>query len=364
MPASDEFAALTEPFRPELLAHCYRLLGSIHDAEDLVQETYLRAWRAYDRFEGRSALRRWLYKIATMACLTALETRGRRPLPSGLGAPSEDHRVAMADREPSVAWLQPAPDALLGADDPATTVAARNGVRLAFIAALQYLPARQRAVLTMRDVLAFRTAEVAEMLDTTPAAVDSALRRARTRLAEAGPVEDDLSEPDEEARRVLLDGYVDAFTRSDPEALVQLLRADVEMEMPPIPTWFTGRHAVAGFLAHRVMRPGQWRLSPTRANGRPAFVVHQHTGDGHFTAYGVQVLTLIGSRIARITAFNDPLLVPTFEPMTRARGAVVDNLSVNTFAPLPLIPADSVVRDSTDRGRGVPPGPQLDAAPT
>jgi RNA polymerase sigma-70 factor (TIGR02960 family) len=319
MPAPDEFATLTEPFRPELLAHCYRLLGSIHDAEDLVQETYLRAWRAYDRFEGRSTLRRWLYKIATMACLTALETRGRRPLPSGLGAPSEDHRVAMADREPSVAWLQPAPDALFGADDPATTVVARSGVRLAFIAALQFLPARQRAVLTMRDVLAFRTSEVAEMLDTTSAAVDSALRRARTRLAEAGPVEDDLAEPDEQARRALLDGYVDAFTRADPDALVQLLRADVEMEMPPIPTWFTGRHAVAGFLAHRVMRAGLWRLSPTRANGRPAFVVRQHTGDGHYQPYGVQVLTLIGSRISRITAFNDPLLVPTFESMTKAK---------------------------------------------
>ncbi|MFE7170749.1 RNA polymerase subunit sigma-70 [Streptomyces sp. NPDC057616] len=314
MPASDEFTALTEPFRPELLAHCYRLLGSIHDAEDLVQETYLRAWRAYDRFEGRSTLRRWLYKIATMACLTALETRGRRPLPSGLGAPSEDHRVAMADREPGVAWLQPAPDALFGGDDPATTVAARSGVRLAFIAALQFLPARQRAVLTMRDVLAFRTAEVAEMLSTTPAAVDSTLRRARSRLAAAGPVEDDLTEPHEQALRTLLDGYVDAFTRADTGALVQLLRADVEMGMPPIPTWFTGRDAVAGFLARRVLHAGRWRLSPTRANGLPAVVVHRNTADGHRAAYGVQVLTPIGSRIARITAFNDPLLVPTFEP--------------------------------------------------
>ena len=183
MPSDAEFAALAEPFRPELLAHCYRMLGSIHDAEDLVQETYLRAWRGFGRFEGRSSVRRWLYKIATMACLTALETRSRRPLPSGLGAPSDDHRVAVAAREPSVAWLQPAPDALFGADDPAAIVAGRTGVRLAFIAALQFLPARQRAVLTLRDVLAFRTAEVAEMLDTTTAAVDSALRRARAHLA-------------------------------------------------------------------------------------------------------------------------------------------------------------------------------------
>jgi RNA polymerase sigma-70 factor (TIGR02960 family) len=317
-PAPDtEFAAMAEPFRRELLAHCYRLLGSIHDAEDLVQETYLRAWRAFDRFEGRSSVRRWLYKIATMACLTAMETRSRRPLPSGLGAPSDDHRVAVAPREPSVAWLQPAPDALFGADyaadDPASIVAGRTGVRLAFIAALQFLPARQRAVLTLRDVLAFRTAEVAEMLDMTTAAVDSALRRARAHLAEAGPVEDDLAEPDGETRRTLLDGYVDAFTRADPDALVNLLRADVELEMPPIPTWFTGRQAVVGFLARRVLRAkDQWRMVPTRANGQPAFVAYERASDGRYEAHGVGVLTLVGTRIARITAFNDPSLVPTF----------------------------------------------------
>ncbi len=312
MPSDAEFASLAEPFRPELLAHCYRILGSIHDAEDLVQETYLRAWRGFDRFEGRSSVRRWLYKIATMACLTALETRSRRPLPSGLGAPSDDHRVAVAAREPSVSWLQPAPDALLGTGDPAAIMAGRAGVRLAFIAALQFLPARQRAVLTLRDVLAFRTAEVAEMLDTTAAAIDSALRRARARLAEAGPVQDDLAEPDEETRRTLLDGYVDAFTRADPDALVKLLRADVELEMPPIPTWFTGRPAVVGFLAGRVLRRDLWRMVPTQANGQPAFVVYARAGDGRCEAYGIQVVTLIGARIARITAFNDPSLVPTF----------------------------------------------------
>ncbi len=308
-----EFAAQAGPFRPELLAHCYRILGSIHDAEDLVQETYVRAWRAFDRFEGRSSVRRWLYTIATMACLTALETRARRPLPSGLGAPSDDHRVAVAPRETSVSWLQPVPDPLFGADDPAVAAAARSGVRLAFIAALQFLPARQRAVLILRDVLAFRTAEVAEMLGSTSDAVDSALRRARAKLAAAGPVEGDLAEPDGEARRRLLDGYVDAFTRADPDALVDLLRVDVEMEMPPIPTWFTGRRAVVGFLAGRVLRrEGQWRLAPVHANGQPAFVVHEHAGDARFEAYGVHVLTLVGARIARITAFNDPGLVPAF----------------------------------------------------
>ncbi|MFJ2578666.1 RNA polymerase subunit sigma-70 [Kitasatospora aureofaciens] len=316
MPSNAEFTALAEPYRPELLAHCYRMLGSIHDAEDLVQETYLRAWRGFDGFEGRSSVRRWLYKIATMACLTALETRSRRPLPSGLGAPSDDHRVAVAPREPSVPWLQPAPDARFstefGTDDPAAIVALRTGVRLAFIAALQYLSARQRAVLTLRDVLGFRTAEVAEVLDTTTAAVDSALRRARARLADAGPVADDLAEPDEEVRRGLLDDYVDAFTRADPDALVHLLRADVEMEMPPTPTWFTGRPAVLGFLSARILRPGLWRLTRTRANGQPALIVHHHVGDGRYEPYGIQVLTLIGDRIARITAFNDPALVATF----------------------------------------------------
>lgn len=312
MPSNAEFAAVTERFRPELLAHCYRILGSIHDAEDLVQETYLRAWRAFDRFEGRSSVRRWLYTIATRACLTALETRSRRPLPSGLGAPADDHRVAMAPREPAVAWLQPAPDALFGGEDPAAVVAGRTGVRLAFIAALQFLSARQRAVLTLRDVLAFRTAEVAEILDTTTAAVDSTLRRARARLAEVGPVEDDLAEPAEQTRRLLLDNYVDAFTRADAEALVNLLRVDVELEMPPTPTWFTGRRAVVGFLAGRVLRPGRWRMVPTLANGQPALVAYQRATGDRYEAYGIQVLTLIGARISRITAFNDPGLVPTF----------------------------------------------------
>jgi RNA polymerase sigma-70 factor (TIGR02960 family) len=319
MVTDTEFAALAEPLRPQLLAHCYRMLGSIHDAEDLVQETYLRAWQAWGQFEGRSTTRRWLYAIATRVCLTALAARPRRPLPSGAGPPSDDHRVAVAPRDPSVAWLQPVPDALVGTDDPATTVAARAQVRLAFVAALQVLPARQRAVLTLRDVLMFRTTEVAGMLDTTPSAVDSTLRRARSRLAETVPVADELAEPDDDALRVLLTRYVDAFTRADVDALTDLLRADVEMEMPPIPTWFTGRDAVVGFLGRRVLRhTGQWRLVPTRANGQPALLVHQRAPDGGYVAYGVQVLTLAGDRIARITAFNDPDLVATFEETTVA----------------------------------------------
>ncbi len=313
--AATEFAARTDPFRSELLAHCYRMLGSIHDAEDLVQETYLRAWRAFDRFEGRSSVRLWLYKIATMACLTALQGRARRPLPSGLAAPSDDHRIALAADEPSVPWLQPAPDfaSAEASNDPAAVVSSRAGIRLAFIAALQHLPARQRAVLILRDVLAWQAAEVAEILGTTTVAVNSALRRARAQLAAAAPAQDDLAEPDDAAIRATLDRYVAAFEQADIQRLVQLLRADVELEMPPIPTWFTGRDAVAGFLAARVLRaPGHWAMVPTRANGQPAFAEYGRTSDGSYAAHGIQVLTFIGPRISRILAFNDTALFPVF----------------------------------------------------
>jgi RNA polymerase sigma-70 factor (TIGR02960 family) len=309
-----EFSVRAEPYRPELVAHCYRILGSIHDAQDVVQETYLRAWRGIDGFEERSSLRRWLYTIATRACLTAIGARGRRPLPSDLTAPRDDHRVAVADRDPTVPWLQPAPDALLGGD-PAAIVAGRAGVRLAFVAALQVLPARQRAVLALRDVLGFSTAETADVLDATPDAVDSALRRARARLADSALDPETLDEPDDEARRRLLDRYVDAFTRADAAALVGVLRADVELEMPPTPTWFTGRDAVVGFLGSRVLRrAGLWRMVPARANGQSALVVHRHDGDRD-EPYGIQVLTVLGDRIGRITSFNDPSLVPLFAPL-------------------------------------------------
>ncbi|GLZ49676.1 RNA polymerase sigma factor [Actinomycetospora sp. NBRC 106375] len=310
-----DFEALTAPWRREVFAHCYRLVGATADAEDLVQETYLRAWRGFERFEGRASVRRWLHAIATTVCLSALETRPRRPLPSGLAAPFDDHRVAVAEPRESVPWLQPAPDRALGVDDPATVAATRATVRLAIVAALQLLPARQRAVLTLRDVLAFTTAEVAAMLETTPDAVDALLRRARRHLADAAPVPDDLVEPPD--RRTLLDDYVEAFTRADPDALVALLRADVELEMPPIPSWFSGRDAVVGFLAARVLGRGRWTMRPTGANGQPALVVHRRTADAELP-YGVQVLTLAGGRIARITSFNDPSLVGLFAPDDQA----------------------------------------------
>ncbi|MDH6243318.1 sigma-70 family RNA polymerase sigma factor [Mycobacterium sp. OTB74] len=311
-----EFDSLTAQFRPELLAHCYRILGSIHDAEDQVQETYLRAWRGFDRFEGRSSVRRWMYTIATRTCLTAAENRARRPLPSGLGPPAEDHRVALGspiERDTEIPWLQPIPDALVSPSDPATVVAERADLRLALIAALQHLPARQRAALTLRDVLAFSAADTAEIMQTSVDAVDALLRRARSTLTRAGVSADDVHEPDDRGTQKLLQRYVDAFSRADANELIELLRADVEFEMPPIPTWFSGSTAVIGFLSNRVLRrPGQWYAVPTRANGQPALAFYTRGDDGGLRGYGIQVLTLRQGRIARITAFNDPSLVPLF----------------------------------------------------
>jgi RNA polymerase sigma-70 factor, ECF subfamily len=199
VPDSTGFVEDTEPFRRELLAHCYRLLGSFQDAEDLVQETYLRAWRSYGGFEGRSSVRTWLYQIATNGCLTELAKRGRRMLPSGLGDPEQDPGACPEDAGSAVSWLQPVPDTLVTPDsgDPAAIVAARAGLRLALIASLQYLPPRQRAVLVLRDVLAFPATEVAVMLGTTTVSVKSALQRARARLKEAAPAADQVIEPAE-----------------------------------------------------------------------------------------------------------------------------------------------------------------------
>jgi RNA polymerase sigma-70 factor (ECF subfamily) len=313
-----DFAPAAEGFRGELLAHCYRMLGSLHDAEDAVQETYVRAWRAYERFEGRTSLRRWLYAIATNVCLTALAGRARRPLPSGLGAPADDHRAAVVGSA-EIPWLQPLPDGLLqrDGDDPAGVVAARAGIRLAFVAALQHLPARQRAVLILRDVLDWPAAEVAGMLGATTAGVNSALQRARGRLRDLHLAAEDVTEPDAGDVRDLLERYAAAFQQADVEGLVGLVRADVEMEMPPHATWFTGRDAVLGFLGTRVLRrPGDWRMAPTRANGQPALAAYRRAGDGTYGPYGIQVLTLVGNRIARITSFNEPGLVAPRTPVS------------------------------------------------
>src|SRR5499425_364527 len=273
MTVSEDFTSATGRFRGELLAHCYRMLGSADEAEDLVQETYLRAWRSYAGFEGRASVRTWLYRIATNVCLTALERRGRRPLPSGLGGPAEDAETPVV-AGPEVPWLQPLPDALLAGehDDPAAVTVSRAGIRLAFVAALQYLSARQRAVLIMRDVLQWPAAEVAELLDTTTTAVNSMLRRARAQLAQALPAEDQLAEPAEPDRRALLERFAAAVEAADTSALAELLAEDVALEMPPLLTWFLGRQAVAQFVASNFLTgPGRERLVPVMANGQPAF---------------------------------------------------------------------------------------------
>ena len=313
-PASDEFALLADQFRPELLVHCYRMLGSVQDAEDQVQETLLRAWRSYGSFEGRSSLRTWLYRIATNACLRAMENRERRPLPSGLGAPGDDPAGPVAPQASEVSWLEPFPDALLRPEsaDPATVAAARSGLRLALIAALQQLPARQRTVLILRDVLGWRAAEAAALLGVSVTAVNSALQRARGQLRQAVPAADGIR-PASQADRAVLDRYAAAIENADVAALVQLLHEDATFEMPPMPMWFRGRDNIGRFLGTRVLTsPGVFTTVPAAANGQPALAIYRRAEDGTRRAYGVQVLTLRDSRVAGVVAFLDPGLFPAF----------------------------------------------------
>jgi RNA polymerase sigma-70 factor, ECF subfamily len=314
MTVSEDFTSQTGQFRGELLAHCYRMLGSADEAEDLVQETYLRAWRSYDGFEGRSSVRTWLYRIATNACLTAVERRGRRPLPSGLGGPAEDAQAPLV-AGPQVPWLQPFPAAPMVDDraDPASVAVSRAGLRLAFVAALQYLSARQRAVLILRDVLEWPAAEVAGLLGTTTTAVNSGLRRARAQLALALPAEDELAEPADADRRAVLERFAAAVENADAGVLAELLLADVALEMPPVLTWFAGREAVVGFVAANLFTgPGDLRLLPIQANRQPAFAVYRREPDGSHRAHALLVLTLAGTGIARIVAFQDTGLFASF----------------------------------------------------
>jgi RNA polymerase sigma-70 factor, ECF subfamily len=326
MAVSEDFARLTDPFRPELLAHCYRMLGSVHDAEDQVQETMIRAWRSYGEFEGRASLRTWLYRIATNACLRALENSGRRPLPSGLGAPGEHPDAPPASAQPEVPWLQPIPDALIsaGSADPAEIVASRQSMRLALIAALQYLPARQRAVLILRDVLRWRAAEVADLLGTTTTAVNRMLARARARLEQAAPDQDRIHEPVGAADRDLLDRFAAAFENADVQAVVRLLREDAVFEMPPEVTWFTGRQPIGRFLQARVLtEPGRFQMIPAAANGQPALAAYIRGHGGGYRAHSICVLTITASRVARVTSFNDPGLFAAFGlPQTIPAAAV------------------------------------------
>jgi RNA polymerase sigma-70 factor (ECF subfamily) len=305
-PVHADFAQLAEPHRRELLAHCYRMLGSLDDAEDAVQEAFLRAWRGYGGFAGRSSLRTWLYRIATNVCLDAAERH--RVLPSGLGGPALGAGVEPGV-DPDVDWLQPIPDALVTpeSEDPAALVAARESVRLALVTGLQVLPARQRAVLMLREVLGFHATEVAEMLGTSVAAVKSTLQRARATLASALPAQAPVDEPSDAESRALLADYIAGFERADITLLERALRKDARLEMVGSRTWFAGVETCLAYMGRFLGRPGDWRMAPTSANGQPAAVTHFKGAP-----FGVAVLTLSPAGITRIVVWGDPALPARF----------------------------------------------------
>lgn len=314
----DAFDRQTRPYRSELLAHSYRMLASIHDAEVAVQETYLRAWRSYDSFEGRSSIRTWLYRIATNSCLRALENRGRRALPTGLGGPGLDPAADLVDW-PELPWLEPVPDTMLGgrafeAGDPLGTVTRRQSVRLAFIAALQHLSPRQRAVLVLREVLAFSAAEVAAMLDTTPVAVNSLLQRARSQIDDVQPVVTDVHEPNPGKERDLLNRFVAAMHDNDIKELVAVLTEDAVYEMPPFPAWFRGAEVIGRMVGAQspAEGPGDHLLVPTAANGQSAFGLYMPDEYGIHRAFNLQVLTVTPRGISHIVAFFDLRLFARF----------------------------------------------------
>jgi RNA polymerase sigma-70 factor (ECF subfamily) len=307
------YSRLVGPYRDQLHAHCYRMLGSAPDAEDALQEALTRAWRGLPRFEARSSLRSWLYTIATNTCLRLIERRPARVLPIDYGPPADPHdNVA----EPLVesAWVQPYPDELLGVE---ASYEQRESVELAFIAALQHLPPQQRAVLILREVLGFSGAEVAETLDTTPAAVYSTLQRAHKTVDARLPEQSQqatLRALGDEKLREIVDGFVDAWERGDIDALVALLAEDVTVTMPPHPTWFTGRDGVSHFLLTRPLAPRlRWRVLPARANGQLAFGQYLWSDEAaSFMAHSVTVVTLRGSAIKELDFFLTPALVERF----------------------------------------------------
>jgi RNA polymerase sigma-70 factor, ECF subfamily len=301
-----DFSAAAEPYRRELLAHCYRMTGSLHDAEDLVQETFLRAWKAYDRFEGKSSVRTWLHRIATNTCLTALEGRKRRPLPTGLGAPSSDPADELIERA-EVPWLEPLPD-------PSTVVGTRESVRLAFVAALQHLSPRQRAVLVLRDVLQWKAAEVAEAIGASTPAVNSLLQRARSQLEAAGPSsEDQLTAPDSADAQDRLTRYIAAFEAYDIDRLVEMFTTEAIWEMPPFVGWYQGPQAIAALVQQQCPAhgPGQMRLIPLTANGQPAAAMYMRDGDRHLP-FQLHVLDMRDDGVSHVVAFLDTALFAKF----------------------------------------------------
>lgn len=307
-----DFEAATAPLRGELLAHCYRLLGSASEAEDLVQETYLRAWKAFHGFEGRSSVRTWMYTIATNTCLTALRAQGRRPLPSGLGQPPGDPSVPVVE-DRSIAWLEPLPDQMVWGQgshrpDPAEAAVATEGVELAFVAALQDLPPLQRAVLVLREVLQLSAAETAEALGTTVAAVNSALQRARATIGEgASPVGrrvDELSEQE----RDLFARFCDAFDRYDIPAVVGLMAEQSTWQMPPFDRYYVGREDIAALIGGQcpASGPADLAMVPTVANGQPAAGMYLRDEGGTYRPFQLCVVDIADGQITQVVGFFEP----------------------------------------------------------
>jgi RNA polymerase sigma-70 factor (TIGR02960 family) len=316
----DRFTAETRSLRRELLAYCYRMVGSAIDAEDLVQETYLRAWRGYASFERRASIRSWLYRIASNVCLTALASRAPRVLPSALAPACEDDRAPTRVVE-DVAWIEPMPESWIAAEDPAAIAIARESLRLALIASLQYFPARQRAIFILREIAAFSAEETAAVLDSTVAAVKSGLQRARAQLDRPTPARDELLEPTDPRARQLLDGYIAAFERSDATLLVDVLRADATLEATPFRDWQAGRVRCIQLLATHVLgSPGDWKLTATIANGQPAAAVYRRGVDGTMQPNGVVVLMATATGVSRVVAFHhDPALTTRFHVIGTVR---------------------------------------------
>lgn len=303
------FGRLVEPLRRELHAHCYRMLGSAHDAEDALQDALLRAWRGLGRFEGRSSLRSWLYTVATRTCLDSIEARGKRAMPVDLG-PSSEHAVLESGPALDVAWLGPYPDRELdsGPITPEARYEQHESVELAFVAALQHLPGNQRAALVLFDVLGFSAAEIATVMDTSVTSVNSALARARKVVAAKIPPrsqQQTLRELDDRRVRRIVDGYAAALENGDADALVALLTEDVTWAMPPRPDWYRGLAAVTDFAVKLPLtRCGSWRHIPTSANGQPALACYLRNDQaGPHLAWSINVFTLRGDRIAEITSF-------------------------------------------------------------
>jgi RNA polymerase sigma-70 factor (ECF subfamily) len=312
---SRELELRLEQHRVELTAHCYRMLGSAFEAEDAVQETLMRAWRSFDRFEGRAALRSWLYRIATNVCLDMLKGRERRARPMDL-ATSQSADAPLGAPLPEATWIQPMPDSrvLPAGGDPAELAVSRETIRLAFVAALQHLPPRQRAVLILREVLRWKADEVAELLGTTVASVNSALQRARSTIAASDLTPTDPAEPMDDAQRALLARYVDAFERYDMESLTSLLHEDATQSMPPYALWLQGRADILRWWVGPGAGCRGSRLVPAAANGSTAFGQYKPSGPGGlYEPWALQVIEVSAGRIVEFSFFLDTAsLFPLF----------------------------------------------------